>query len=177
MSSDPKTQLVMTIIGPDRPGIVDARSREIKAHGGNWLESRMASLASHFAGILLVEVPRAQVDALCAALSSMERLSVKVTVVQSEVRAAREAPRRVTLELTGIDQVGIVQAITAALAAREVNIEELDTEITTAPMSGEPTFNARARLLVPASATLADLRQALEQLGSHLMVDIELEEL
>jgi glycine cleavage system regulatory protein len=50
-------------------------------------------------------------------------------------------------------------------------------QVTTAPMSGEPTFNARARLVVPATVTLAELSQALEQLGSHLMVDIELEEL
>lgn len=177
MTSPPMTQLVLTIIGPDRPGLVDALAREVKEHSGNWLESRMACLASHFAGIVLVEVPGAQVDALCAKLSGLKQMSVQVTVAGGEGRTEPAAPRRATLELTGIDHPGIVQSVTEALAARGVNIEELDTDVTRAPMSGEPTFNARARLQVPADVRLADLADALEELGSHLMVDIDIEEL
>ncbi len=45
--------LVLTLIGPDRPGLVEAVAEPIAAHGGNWLESRMAHLAGQFAGIVL----------------------------------------------------------------------------------------------------------------------------
>ena len=60
--------LVLTLIGPDRPGLVEAVAEVIAGHGGNWLESRMAHLAGQFAGILRVEVPGAQVAPLSVAL-------------------------------------------------------------------------------------------------------------
>ena len=43
--------LVMTILGPDRPGLVESLSSTIATHDGNWLESRMAQLAGHFTGM------------------------------------------------------------------------------------------------------------------------------
>ena len=51
--------LVMTIISPDRTGLVEAVARAVADHGGNWLESRMCRLGGEFAGILRVEIPAA----------------------------------------------------------------------------------------------------------------------
>ncbi|NIM63004.1 MAG: glycine cleavage system protein R, partial [Acidobacteria bacterium] len=48
--------LVLTVNGPDRPGLVEALSQTVAKHQGSWLESRMARLAGHFAGILRVSV-------------------------------------------------------------------------------------------------------------------------
>ena len=49
--------LVMTIISPDRTGLVEAVARAVADHGGNWLESRMCRLGGDFAGILRIEIP------------------------------------------------------------------------------------------------------------------------
>ncbi len=49
--------LVMTIIGPDRTGLVESVARAVAEHGGNWLESRMCRLGGEFAGILRMEIP------------------------------------------------------------------------------------------------------------------------
>ena len=35
--------LVLTVIADDKPGIVEQLSAVIARHGGNWLESRMAT--------------------------------------------------------------------------------------------------------------------------------------
>ncbi|MGI9430405.1 MAG: glycine cleavage system protein R, partial [Bythopirellula sp.] len=59
-----KTSLVLTVLGQDRPGLVDAIAQAVADHGGNWVESRMAHLAGHFAGILRVEVDADQAEAL-----------------------------------------------------------------------------------------------------------------
>jgi len=56
--------LVMTIIGRDRPGLVDSVATRVAEHGGNWLESRMSRLGGHFAGILRVEIPSEQEPSL-----------------------------------------------------------------------------------------------------------------
>ena len=58
------------------------------------------------------------------------------------------------------------------LAAHGVNVEELESELHSAPMSGEALFTARAVLRVPLEYSLAALRDALEELGSELMVDL-----
>ena len=52
-----KVPLVMTIIGPDRTGLVESVARVVAEHGGNWLESRMCRLGGEFAGILRIELP------------------------------------------------------------------------------------------------------------------------
>jgi glycine cleavage system regulatory protein len=58
------------------------------------------------------------------------------------------------------------------LASRGVNVEELESEVGSAPMSGESLFTARALLTVPSGVALADVRTALEALGGELMVDV-----
>jgi glycine cleavage system regulatory protein len=70
--------LVLTVIGPDRPGLVELLSRIIAGHGGNWLESRMNRLGGQFAGIIRVEIPTAAEPALAAALAGLSSQSLTV---------------------------------------------------------------------------------------------------
>ena len=80
------------------------------------------------------------------------------------------------LELIADDRPGIVRDISQALAGRDVNIEELQTETYDAPMSGGMLFKATARVGLPAGTSSDDLRQALEALGNDMMVEITLGE-
>lgn len=164
--------LVLTLIGPDRPGLVEALSRTVADHGANWLESRMAHLAGHFAGMVRVSVPADRADALAAALRSLEGL--KVLVETASAAPPDQAPA-ITLELLGQDRPGIVREVSHALATRGVNVEELETECESAPMSGETLFRARARLRLPPDLGVEALREALEKLADELMVDVVLD--
>jgi glycine cleavage system regulatory protein len=62
------------------------------------------------------------------------------------------------------------------LSSCEVNVEELTTNRTSAPMSGDMLFQARAQVALSSSTDLAHLRAALERVGNDLMVDVKLEE-
>jgi glycine cleavage system regulatory protein len=62
------------------------------------------------------------------------------------------------------------------LAEHHVNIEELETDLSSAPMSGEPLFRARARVQVPSTVSPDELRRQLERLAGELMVDLTFEE-
>ena len=64
--------LVLTAIGDDQSGLVDALSGVIAAHGASWDQSHMSHLAGKFAGIVQVSVPDGKVDALIAALQPLE---------------------------------------------------------------------------------------------------------
>lgn len=168
------TDLVLTLIGADRPGIVEALAAPIAAHGGNWLESRMARLAGRFAGILRVEVPPDQVAALSAALTALEGRGLRVVVETAGAAEGAAGRRTMDLDLVGLDRPGIVREISHALAAHGVNIEELTTDRAPAPMSGEQLFHARARVHLPREADLAALRTQLERLAGDLMVEVQL---
>lgn len=161
--------LVMTVIGKDRTGLVESIARLVAEHGGNWLESRMCRLGGEFAGILRVQVPSPQRAALEQALAKLADLSV---VVRPDGPAPAPAEFALaSLEVIGPDRPGIVREITRALAAQRVNVEELATECISAPMSGEPLFQARAKLLLPAGVTVATLRQALERAAAEIGVE------
>ncbi len=170
------TFLVLTVSGPDRPGLVEALSQAVANHRGSWLESRMARLAGHFAGVLRVSVPEAQVDALTRALQSLELDGLQVSVARSELEPPASDARALRLEILGSDRPGIVHDISRALADRDINVDELRTEIMSAPMSGELLFLANAELQIPVDLDLDLLRKDLEALAHELMVDVDLDE-
>ena len=170
-----RTSLVLTVIGDDKPGIVEQLSERVLATGANWEESRMARLAGKFAGLLRVSVAADQADALAAALRELDSEGLLVVVARSGDVAA-VAYRLVRLELIGHDQPGIVRDISRALARHGANIEELETDVTSAPMSGDMLFTARVTVGVPATVTVDQLREVLEELAGELMVDLALDD-
>jgi len=167
------TSLVLTVIGPDKPGLVELLSQTIADHQGNWLESGMSRLAGKFAGILITEVPADQADALTTALSALEAQGLKVVAERSAEPEAAGA-QSFTLELVGHDKPGIVREISQALAKRHINVERLSTELTSGSMSAELLFKASADLSASTEADLDELQEALEAIASDLMVDITL---
>ena len=169
--------LVMTVIGQDRPGLVESVAQLVGEHGGNWLESRMSRLGGQFAGILRVEVPTENEPALVAALKKLDSQGLSVVVHPDQPKPPPASPRQSLLEIVGQDRPGIVRQISHVLANFGVNVEELETECASAAMSGETLFKARARLSLPESCNTAEVRQQLERIAEDLIVEISLAEL
>jgi glycine cleavage system regulatory protein len=167
----------MTVIGRDRPGLVESIAQLVTAHGGNWLESRMSRLGGHFAGILRVEVPPSQESELVAELKALESGGLKVVVHSDQPPAAPQPARLSRLNILGQDRPGIVREISHTLAQYGVNVEELETECASAAMSGETLFRARATLSIPESCDTTSLRQQLERIAADLIVEISLAEI
>lgn len=170
-----KTSLVVTLIGRDRPGLVNALATRAASCGANWMESSMAQLAGQFAGIARLEVDDNAVADLEAALRQLEVEGLRLSFERG-LPAAPAVRREVVLELTGHDRPGIVQEISNVLARHGVSIDRLETACENASFSGEPLFRATAQLHVPAAVTLGDLRGDLEALANELMVDLALAE-
>jgi glycine cleavage system regulatory protein len=169
-----KTSLVLTVLGSDRPGLVESLARVVAEHGGNWVESRMAHLAGHFAGILRVEIDADRADALAAALSNLNQSGLESIVHPDASPKASSDQPVVRLDLVGQDRPGIVREISRVLAAQGVNVEDLHTECVAAAESGQQLFRATARLRLPAGISEASLRTALEAVAADLMVDLDL---
>ncbi|MGW8178963.1 MAG: glycine cleavage system protein R [bacterium] len=166
--------LVMTVLGEDRPGLVEELSSAITQHQGNWLGSHLSSMAGLFGGMVHVLVPTDRVDPLISALRRLEPAGLSVSVMTGLPEGTDDTLQEAELQVMGNDRPGIVSSISQAIASHGINVEELKTEYSTAPMSGTAMFKAQARLFLPASASPKELRRELEQIASDLMVDIDL---
>ena len=167
--------LVMTVIGADRPGLVQLVAAAVADHGGNWLESRMCRLGGQFAGILRVEVPEERREELQKALGALEQSGLQAIVHSGGGATAPAAGAVAMLELVGHDRPGILRSISGVLAAHGVNVEELSSERVSAPMGGGTLFQARATVVVPPAVSLGAVRADLEKLATDLMVDLTLQ--
>lgn len=166
--------LILTVIGDDRPGLVEALATAISQHEGNWLESSMSQLAGKFAGILRVSVPEENSAALIQTLKALPSLRVSAEV--AEAAGERNAGRRLKLSLVGHDRIGIVREVSQVLARHAVNVEDLSTHTASAPMSAEIHFHAIAELTAAPTLDARTLTDDLERISNDLMVDITLDE-
>ena len=174
MVSSPVVHLVLTVIGADRPGLVDRLAHLVAEHGGNWERSQMARLGGKFAGIVEVSVTDRDATGLETALHALGgHTGLNVTVERTDAGPDPMGPRLV-ISLVGTDRPGLVHAVTAVLADVGANIEELATVTTEAPMAGGTLFEATATVVLPDGGTAADVRTRLEALADRLMVDIAL---
>jgi glycine cleavage system regulatory protein len=164
---------VLTVLGDDRPGLVSAISAPISAHGASWQRSQLSRLAGKFAGIVVVSVPSHRLDALVAELTALQGDGLEISLQRTDDPVERDS-QRLSLDLLGADRPGIVAEISTALAAHDVSIEELATDVRDAPMAGGTLFEARAVLVAPTAVSTEALGSLLEALGDELMVDITL---
>lgn len=169
------TSIVLTVVSDDHPGVVEVLSEVIADHSGNWAESSMLSLAGKFAGILLVHLPADNVESFFADLKALESKGMQVVAQLSDSVPVAESAQEHSLELVGQDRPGIVHEITEVLADFGINVQELETTVQSASMSGESLFMAHARIFIPTDADRGKLQDTLEDLANELMVDIELE--
>ena len=167
-----QTPLVMTIIGPDRTGLVESVARVVAGHGGNWLESRMCRLGGEFAGLLQIEIPAGKKSLLLASLQELQKDGLQIVVRADEPGCRFDDWRADEAGNYRQRPAGIVREITSALARANVNVEEFSSEVSSAPMSGETLFKASARLQLPERCDLAALKKDLEKIAADLLVDV-----
>ena len=169
--------LVLTVIGDDRPGLVEKLATAISQHEGNWLESSMSHLSGKFAGIVCVSIADSQLASLKEKLANLPGL--RVTAEESETDPEAESVtgnRRLKLSLVGHDRIGIVREVSQVLAQHSINVESLNTHTASAPMSAAILFHATAELTASPTLDVRVLTADLELLSNDLMVDITLDE-
>ncbi len=168
---------IITFIGDDRPGLVEQLSATVESCGGNWHESRLSQLGGKFAGLILVSLPDQEGAKLEEALKGLASsgLSVRVTPTAAGSTPAESGMRRIQLRVLGPDRTGIVREISAALAAQQVNVIEMDSAVESAPMSAELLFRSTIDAQVPAEADLDALQDKLDDIANQMTLDIDLD--
>jgi len=166
---------IITFIGDDRPGLVEQLSQVIEDNQGNWHESRLSQLGGKFAGLILVSLPQSNGDALETQLKGLSASGLSVRVTPAVEGFSIDVATRINLTVLGPDRLGIVREISRALAQRQVNVIEMDSEVSSAPMSGEMLFKASIEAEIPQSLALDELNDTLDEIANQMTLDIELE--
>lgn len=169
--------LVLSGIGPDRPGLVALVTDFIRQRGGNVEESRMALLGAEFGLMLLVSGAHADLTLVEADLPALERstgmaMLARQTTNPRDHRATPLLPYTITAD--AIDREGIIHAVAVAIHGLGVNIVSLDTSSFNAPFSGGVLFKMQARVDLPGASAVAGLRDALAEVARRENLDIEI---
>lgn len=171
-----RKNIVLTLTGSDRVGIVDAVTEMLVKYNGNVETSRMARLGGEFAMLVLVSVPEEQLVSFEQGVKSLETFGFQVATKQTgqshEQKYAGWLPYQI--EVHGADQEGIVHQVARYLTQRGINIETMETSILPAPMSGTPFFEMSAIVLVPPTLPHKTWQADLEEVADHLNVEINI---
>ena len=168
-------ELVVTAVGPDRPGIASDFSGHVHVCGANLADTRMINLRGQFALVALVEGSQEALAAHRGRLTDAgPALGLTITFAAAGQGARIEGvPFR--LKTYSMDQPGIVHKVTSHLRTQGINIEELETRLESAPFMGTPVFTLELLMNVPKDVNVKKLRHSLEELGDTLNCDVDLD--
>ncbi len=167
--------LVLTVISTDKPGIVKTLANTIKAHHGNWLESRLSHLAGKFAGILQVDVAHEHQAELMKALTALREQGLYI-VAEAADTVDSDSYQAFSFSVIGPDRPGIVAEISHAFSERSISVNTIETHYSSMPWSGEPLFEATGIIHVPENVDMTALYDQLDLIADELAVDIRVEE-
>ena len=175
-----QVSVIVHVIGPDRPGLVEQLSSVVRSASGNWEGSRLMKMGGQFSGMVQVIIENENLPELKSSLADLDSTGLRTSVAdvtQSDEASLAESGTAYDLEVVGQDRQGIVASISAALASLQVNVVELATDCSEAPWSGERLFKTNARLIVPDSVDSSDLLRHIEEIAGDLMVELRPTEL
>ena len=163
--------ILISVLGDDKPGLLDSLSEIIVSNDGDWVESNMSTVEAKFAGILRVNVPAKNSKKLMKELTS-SKLGLQIACEET-------APVRISdfksynIELIGQNHVGIINQLSHVLTYDlKANVEGIKTEIIDASMSGEQLFKAQINLHLPTSIDERLIKDKLELIADEMMVEI-----
>ena len=170
-----KEYLVVTIIGPDRRGLVANITEKIVAHNANIEESRMARLGGEFAVLMLLSISDDKRHSLLEALRNLNVNQVQVFVKETDFSRQKvfEGYVPYLISVIGADHEGIVHHVAEYLAELRIQVDDMETHVTKAPVTGTPLFSMHAEVQSPPEISIPQLREKLEKLGDQLGVDID----
>jgi glycine cleavage system transcriptional repressor len=162
------TELAITVIGHDRPGIVADVAEILAGLGINLTDSTMTRLRGHFAMTLVCtgEVPEETVEAALLPLSAAGSLLATVRKVRPETEVPAPGTPYV-VSLHGADRLGIVAAVTRVLARAGGNVTDLTTRLV------GPLYVLVAEVDLPAGVAdrvIAELAETAAELGVEVTV-------
>lgn len=168
-------ELVLTIIGRDRAGVVAELADVVRFHEANWKHSELTEISGTFAGVVVVDVDDDRADELLANLLILRKQGLHITAEQIEVPFDAPPAQTVRLRFTGDDRPGVVHQISATISEFGISISRLGTVIDT---SGDVSqFEITAQLVVPLDVDIDAVLDAVGAVTRDLGIELHVEDL
>ncbi len=168
-------QIVLTFMAPDKPGLVDRIAGIVSSNRGNWLESRLAHMAGQFTGIVRIVVGKDHAEQLCAALEALQSEDFKLSLESTQPEQTEHHGVAQQIDVVGIDRPGIVKELSSALAKHHINVTHMSSDVRSAPMTGEPLFEAKLQINCPENLNHDQFEDEIAEVANELDVDISLQ--
>jgi glycine cleavage system regulatory protein len=169
-------ELVLTINGRDRAGVVAELADVVRFHEGNWKRSELAEIAGTFVGVVMVEVPDDNADELLTNLLILREQGLHITAQQLEEPTAGPEAQEVRLRFTGDDRPGVLHDISTAISDLGISISRLGTALGEADDDGRQQFAITTRLVVPAAVDIDHVLDSIGSLADSLGIELHVED-
>lgn len=122
--------LVLTVMGPDRTGSVSSLTKLASECGCNIVDSRMAIFGLEFTMIMLLKGSAKAINQLECKLPGVAIKRDLITMMKrTSDYKLQDFTDHYQVEYAGIDQPGVLKAVTAFFATRNIDISSLKSEI------------------------------------------------
>ncbi|MBN2339906.1 MAG: glycine cleavage system protein R [Deltaproteobacteria bacterium] len=168
------TKMVMYAIGPDRPGLVSRLSAVVHNAGGNFEDSRMATLAGDFALLVLFSADDTAITQIQNDVKKIEsELEITTHFRKASQKSDAGGTHEYSFEATGHDRPGIVSRLSAVLSQNDVNVISMDTSLVNMAFIGTPMFKIKGKVQTPKGTDIASLRDTLEDVCEDMELVLE----
>jgi glycine cleavage system transcriptional repressor len=169
--------IVISAIGPDRTGVVQDITEVILNCDGNIEESRMTTLGSDFAMLLLVSGNWHTLSRLEKGLDKLADSGLSFTIRKTGEPKIKEDRMPYAVDVVSLDHQGIVYNLANFFASHDIEIADVATRSYAAAHTGAPMFAVQMSVNVPSSIHIAQLREEFLELSDRLNLDAILEPL
>ena len=168
--------IVLSAIGPDRTGVVQDITKVILSCGGNIEESRMTTLGSEFAVLMLVSGSWHTLSRLETALDKLTAdQHLTVSVRKTGARVTRDNHMPYAIDVVSLDQSGIVFNLADFFASRGIEIADVATRSYSAAHTGAQMFAIQMAINIPSTVSISQLRDEFLELSDRLNLDAIIE--
>ena len=168
--------IVISAVGTDRTGVVQDLSKVILSCGGNIEESRMTTLGSEFAMLLLVSGNWATLNKLEQGLNKLgDGKDLTVSIRRTDAKIATGDRMPYAVDIVSLDQQGIVFNLANFFATHDIEIADVATRSYAAAHTGSPMFSVQMAINVPSTVHIAQLREEFMEICDRLNLDAILE--
>lgn len=171
-------QIVVTVMGEDRPDLIVELTRIIKDAKCNILESRMTELGREFAAHVLIEGNWNHIVRLESLLeANAQRVNLKLMTMRcrEEEEPATEEVIPYTVDVFAGDQPDTIHELADFFTGRNIKILDLNSSRYPAPYSGTPVFLAHMIIKIPVGMKIVSLRDEFLEFCDQLNIDAILE--
>ena len=168
--------IVLSAIGNDRTGVVQDISKVILGCGGNIEESRMTTLGTEFAVLMLVSGNWHTLDRLEKGLNKLsDGDNLTFSIRKTAARTTKDDRMPYAVDVVSLDQQGIVFGLANFFATRDIEIADVATRSYAAAHTGAPMFAVQMAVNIPATIHIAQLREEFLEMSDRLNLDAILE--